>query len=235
MPDFAGLDAGRELLRRFLAGSDDLQGMLEKIAALAHETIPGVDAATITTIDRGRRPKTTVATDDSVCVLDDLQYRLDDGPCIIALREQSAQHLVVTTDVRWPEFSHAAAQIGITEVMWAPLIDREAVKGSLNLYTRSSYGDEVEGVVSSFAVQLGIAVANAALYVERVLVAEQLEQALESRAVIEQAKGILMGAQRCDSDTAFGILVRASQDQNRKLRDIAAEIVSRYTGTSPTQ
>jgi AmiR/NasT family two-component response regulator len=71
--------------------------------------------------------------------------------------------------------------------------------------------------------------------VERVLVAEQLEQALASRAVIEQAKGILMGAQRCDSDTAFRMLVRASQTQNRKLRDIAAEIVSRYSGTSPSQ
>jgi GAF domain-containing protein len=209
--------------------------MLEKIAGLARETIPGVDAATITTIDRGRPPKTAAATDDSVRALDELQYRLGDGPCITAIREQSAQHLVVTVDARWPEFSRAAAKMGITEVMSAPLIDREAVKGSLNLYTQSSYGDEVEGVVSSFAVQLGIAVANAALYVERVLVAEQLEQALASRAVIEQAKGILMGAQRCDSDTAFRMLVRASQTQNRKLRDIAAEIVSRYSGTSPSQ
>ena len=55
---------------------------------------------------------------------------------------------------------------------------------------------------------------------------------MESRAVIEQAKGILMAAQRCSPDAAFQILVRASQNQNRKLRAIASEIVERYTSSA---
>lgn len=81
----------------------------------------------------------------------------------------------------------------------------------------------------AFGDQLGVAVASATLYAESSALAHQLQQALESRAVIEQAKGILMAAQRCSADAAFNILVRASQNQNRKLWAIASEIVERYT------
>ena len=101
--------------------------------------------------------------------------------------------------------------------------------GALNLYseTEAGYDSAARDVACGFADQLGVAVASVTLHSESYELAQQLQQAMESRAVIEQAKGILMGAQRCSPDDAFQILVRASQNQNRKLRAIAAEIVAR--------
>ncbi len=80
---------------------------------------------------------------------------------------------------------------------------------------------------ASSPTKLGLAAAKATVYVEGYELSQQLQQAMESRAVIEQAEGILMAAQGCDPDEAFQILVRASQNQNRKLRAIATEIVAR--------
>ena len=108
--------------------------------------------------------------------------------------------------------------------------------GALNMYseTQVQYDAAARKVGCSFADQLGVAVATATLYAESYELSRQLQQAMESRAVIEQAKGILMAAQRCDPDAAFQILVRSSHNQNRKLRAIASEIVDRYGSTVPT-
>ena len=102
--------------------------------------------------------------------------------------------------------------------------------GALNMYseTKAEYDAAAREVGCSFADQLGVAAATVTMYAESYELSRQLQQAMESRAVIEQAKGILMGAQRCSPDGAFQILVRASQNQNRKLRAIATEIVERY-------
>jgi GAF domain-containing protein len=102
--------------------------------------------------------------------------------------------------------------------------------GALNLYseTEVEYGPAAQAMACAFADQLGVAAARVTLYVEGYELSQQLQQAMESRAAIEQAKGILMAAQRCSPDAAFGILVRASQNQNRKLRAIAQDIVDRF-------
>jgi GAF domain-containing protein len=229
MPDSAGLDSGREALRRFLVGDDDLASMLTKISLIAIETIPDADFASITMIDRQGKPTTPVFTDKAALELDQVQYALDDGPCLAAVRHQGMEHCETATDTRWPTFSAAAADKGVREVMSTPLVDRETVKGALNLYSRSGFAPLATKTAARFADQLGVAAANAALYVEGALVAQQLETAMEFRSVIEQAKGILMGAQKCDEQAAFDILVRASQNRNRKLRDIASEIIERHT------
>ena len=77
------------------------------------------------------------------------------------------------------------------------------------------------------AAIIGIAAASALRYDEALTLAAQLENALASRGVIEQAKGILMAAQRCSAEEAFDLLRRASQRENRKLRDIATHMVER--------
>jgi AmiR/NasT family two-component response regulator len=68
------------------------------------------------------------------------------------------------------------------------------------------------------------------LYQAQGQMAEQLQSAMQSRAVIEQAKGILMGDRRCDAEQAFNILVKLSQDSNRKLREVAQAVVDQATG-----
>jgi GAF domain-containing protein len=228
MPDSAGLEAGREALRRFLVGEDDLSSMLTRITLIAIETIPDADLASITMLNARGEPTTPTFTDKTALELDKVQYALNDGPCLAALRHQGVEHVQTASDRRWPTFSAAAAERGIREVMSTPLIDREAVKGALNLYSRSGFAPRASQTAGLFADQLGVAAANAARYVENTLMATQLKQALEFRGVIEQAKGILMAAQNCGPLDAFDILVRASQNRNRKLRDIALEIVERY-------
>ncbi len=225
----AGLDAGREALRRFLAGEDDLAAMQTKIALIATETIPSCDVASITMV-RGGKPSTPAFTGKTALLLDETQYKLGDGPCLAAIRHRGIEHVITGSDDRWPAFAAAASDHGVLAALSIPLGNEEAVMGALNLYsqTEAEYDAAARDVACRFADQLGVAAASATLYAESYELAQQLRQAMESRAVIEQAKGILMAAQRCGPDTAFDILVRASQNQNRKLRAIAAEIVDRY-------
>ena len=108
--------------------------------------------------------------------------------------------------------------------MSAPVIARETL-GALNVYGRraAQFDARSEGILDAFAAQAAVA---GALEEARVH-AQQLEAAMASRSVIEQAKGIVMAATGCDADTAFASLIQRSQHENRKLRDIAAELVAR--------
>jgi GAF domain-containing protein len=132
------------------------------------------------------------------------------------------------TDARWPEFSRAAGAKGIKSTLSLPLMVEDEPVGALNLYSReeASFGDDEEQIGMAFASQAAVAMANAQAYWEAKEVADQLGEAMRSRAVIEQAKGILMAAQGCSPDQAFDLLVKASQRSNRKLREIAQDIVS---------
>ena len=235
MADFpqAGLDAGREALRRFLAGDDDLGAMHTKIALIATETVPGCDIASITMLRAGK-PTTVAFTGKAALLLDETQYKVGDGPCLAAIRHRGLEHVSTVSDDRWPAFASAASDHGVLATMSIPLGNDEAVMGALNLYseTEAEYDAAARDVACGFADQLGVAVASVTLHSEGYELAQQLQQAMESRAVIEQAKGILMAVQRCSPDAAFEILVRASQNQNRKLRAIASEIVERYTSSA---
>ena len=236
MSDFpqAGLDAGREALRRFLAGEDDLTAMHTKIALIATETIPGCDQASVSMLKAGKAV-TPAFTSKTALLLDEVQYKLGDGPCLAAIRHRGLEHVSTTSDDRWPDYVATARKHNVRATMSVPLGNDETVVGALNLYSETEpvYDMASRDVACGFADQLGVAMASATLYAESFELAQQLQQAMESRAVIEQAKGILMAAQRCSADAAFNILVRASQNQNRKLRAIATEIVERYT-KSPT-
>ena len=224
----AGLEHGREALRRFLVGDDDLNVMLTRIAMIASDTVPGCDLASITMLRRGE-PQTPVCTDKVAKQLDETQYRVGDGPCVAAIRHRGVEQVDTACDNRWPEFIAAAREAGVLSCLSVPLADDQAVLGSLNLYskTATTYDEAAQETAFLFADQLGVAGANAMAYAEAYELSQQLQKALESRAVIEQAKGILMQAQGCDADEAFRILVRASQNHNRKLRAIAAELVDR--------
>lgn len=225
----AGLDAGREALRRFLAGDDDISAMHGRLASIAQESVPGCDAASITTIRDGR-PSTPAYAGSKALLLDRAQYKAGEGPCLAAIAHRGVEHVTVASERRWPVFIAAAAAHGVRSTFSVPLGNEETVFGALNLYseTRDEYDQEAQDVACLFADQLGVAAANVTRYAEGYQLARQLQQAMESRAAIEQAKGILMAAQRCNAQAAFDILVRASQNRNRKLREIASEIVDRY-------
>lgn len=100
--------------------------------------------------------------------------------------------------------------------------------GALNLYSTDSgaFDDTAVDAARSFADHAAVAAANAGVHADAVELARNLQRALASRAVIDQAKGILMGRHRITADAAFRLLADRSQQTNRKLRDLAAELVA---------
>ncbi len=111
---------------------------------------------------------------------------------------------------------------------------QEQVAGALNVYAAKphAFDDDAIGVAETFAGYAAVALSNAHLYDTTARLAQHLQRAMESRAVIEQAKGVIMAGRRCGPDEAFRILVKLSQDSNRKLRDVAAALVARAGNTS---
>ncbi len=225
----AGLESGREALRRFLAGDDELTTMLTKVALVATETVPGADIASITLVRDGT-PATPVFTDKTALELDEMQYAIGDGPCLAAIRHMGVEQVHMESDSRWPDFTSAATAKGVTATVSAPLVEGEAAVGALNLYSKTVdvFGRDAQETASLLADQLGVAAARATMLAEGFELAQQLKQAIESRAAIEQAKGIIMAQSNVGPDEAFEILRRSSQRQNRKLRAIAEEKVAKY-------
>jgi GAF domain-containing protein len=222
-------------LAQLLVDDVDLTGMLQRVADLAARTIPDCDSAGVTLMERGR-PVTAAATDGRTLAVDEAQYAAGDGPCLQAYRTGAVQRVASgTAQVRFPAFAEAARRAGIRSFLAAPLVIRGEGIGSLNLYSEDDHGfaDVDEAVVQLFAAQGSVAVANARLYHRATAVSQQLEAAMGSRAVIEQAKGVLMATRSLDADGAFDLLRRASQHENRKVRELAAEVVDAASAGRP--
>ncbi len=222
-------------MSRYFVGDGSLKETLDRVASLGQEAIPAAAMTGITMVVEGRA-KTAVFTDDEAPEIDSAQYETGIGPCLDAFRHQEVLTIDDTLkDERWGAFSEAAAAHGVRSTMSLPLVANHEGLGALNFYARTSnaFTDHDIEVGSQFATHAAIVLANAQAYWDAHQLSEDLATAMKSRAVIEQAKGILMGAQRCGPDEAFQILVRASQRENRKLRDIAEELVNRVQHRTP--
>lgn len=150
--------------------------------------------------------------------------------------EQVVVVVDLRTETRWPRYSPRAADAGILASISLPLLSDDEAPGALNLYMEqpNAVTAAVRRDMELFAAQVSGALALMRAFVQRSQVSDQLEQALSSRTVIDQAIGILMGQQRCSADEAFALLRANSQNNNRKLRDVAGELVERVSGAAPT-
>ena len=229
MPAPVGLSETLGSLSRTLLTDDaNLQAGLRRVAAAGCSLLVNCSSASVTIIEHGR-PSTMAATSDVAKTLDETQYRSDDGPCLTAARQARTIRIDNTSiDERWPEFSGAAHQHGIVSTLSVPMdLGDAAYAGGLNIYaaTEAAFSELDEQVAGAFVVQASVIVANARAYWASFEMTRHLTTAMASRAVIEQAKGILMANYGVTSDEAFDRLRRQSQTENRKLRDIAADIV----------
>jgi GAF domain-containing protein len=223
------LTAGIAELSRLLVNEESLDDTLHRVAELACRNIEGADVAGVTLVRDGE-PTTAVFTDPASPEIDSAQYETGVGPCLDAWRDQRVHRIDSTAeDERWPHFSQAAVEHGVQSTISFPLAVRSNGIGALNLYSkqRAAFSDEDEETGTLFAQQASVALANAQLYDSAYRLTQQLQEALTSRAVIDQAKGILMAQRGVGADEAFDILRTASQGQNRKLRDLAQELVDR--------
>jgi GAF domain-containing protein len=214
-------------LGRIRLGETDVDGVLRTIAELALRTIPGTGAVSVT-LFRGRKPYTATYTDEPALELDEVQYEQDSGPCLDASRTGDSLSVPDTrTEARWPRWAARAVAAGIHSSLAIGLPVHEEVTGALNVYAAKpdTFDQDAVDLAQTFAGYAAVTLANVHLYDVTATLAQQMAAAREHRAVIEQAKGIIMGARRCTADEAFRILSKLSQDTNRKLRDVAATLV----------
>jgi GAF domain-containing protein len=223
-------------LSQFFVDDGTLGDALLRVSELACQVAPA-DMAGITMLVEGK-PSTGVFTDSEAPEIDVAQYSTGQGPCLDAFRHQQVYRIDSTVDeTRWPDFARDAAAHGIVTTLSVPIVARGEGLGALNLYSRQSSGfdDAAVARVSTFAAHAAIALANAQVYADARQLNENLDQAMRSRATIDYAVGILMAQGGRSPEDAFQILVRASQRENRKLRDVAAEIVERAAQRKDTR
>jgi GAF domain-containing protein len=218
-------------MSRFLVGDTTMGDTLHRVSELATEALEGADFAGIT-LKTDKGPQTSVFTDPKSPEIDQSQYDTGVGPCLDAMRHNAVYRIGDTSsDTQWEPFSRAALAHGILTTLSVPLTAGTKPVGALNLYARESgtFDDPAPEHALAFGELSGIVLTNAQAYWGAFELSEQLQEAMTSRAVIEQAKGILMGASRTTAEEAFDMLVSASQRTNVKLRDVAREIVERAT------
>ena len=205
-----------------------LNELLTEVAGFAVRAIPGADGAGLTLIESSRTD-TIVTTAPFVREVDDIQYGIGQGPCISAATEgQTIISGSLGGDKRWPRFGARVARLGVHSALSLPLITPTGVVGAINVYARAkhTFDERAAALGEMFAVPAAIAVQNAQVLAEARRLAHRLQQALETRAVIDRAVGILMSRSGVTEQEALVRLRTLSQHEHSKLPEIAQTIVN---------
>ncbi|MFF5878817.1 GAF and ANTAR domain-containing protein [Streptomyces californicus] len=237
MTDDGALTPGPPDLVSLLLDTDTLDDFLRALARSALLMSPTADGCGVT-LERQGRPLTVASAGVSAPPLDEAQYGQDDGPCLEALREG---HEVSVGDMReenrWNGYPAFAVASGTLSSLSLPIAAHSHTAGALNLYSPKENGFAAVDLTAlrALAAQVTGAVALAQRLADTRTFTEDLEAALQSRAVIDQAAGIVMQQRRCTSEEALRILRTASQHRNVKLRDLCTQLVSSVSGGPPPE
>jgi GAF domain-containing protein len=224
-----------QALARVVVADRELGDVLTEITGIARRAMPSIEAASVTLI-RGEKPFTAAYDGQMALDADELQYERGYGPCVDAGR--AGQMLLIDdmrNDQRWPDYAQHAAAHGVLSSLSVPLPFQGATIGALNTYAgRPQFLDDNDvEIAEEVAAWVGVAVGNAEAAARTMEDPNHLRTAMMSRAVIEQAKGILMERHKIKEDEAYTILTHASQRTNTKLRDVASELIR--TGALPNR
>jgi GAF domain-containing protein len=224
-------------LQELLLATEDITGFLDQLVALTVKVLPG-DLFCGLTLRRDRGAMTVANSDTRASQVDEIQYGYDEGPCLHSLR--TGEVAVVddlAVDDRWGAYQMAALGHGVRSSLSLPLRADGQVIGALNIYATAPhvFGAAEQLVAGRFADEASRALALAVRIAERTEMSQHLQNALVSRAVIDQALGIVMGQNRCTADEAFELLRTISQNRNVKLRDVATEMITAVSGQPPAQ
>jgi GAF domain-containing protein len=207
---------------RAINAPQTLEETLDAIVRATLVSVPGFDHVGISTLHRDGTIETKSATDQVVWELDDLQYSIDEGPCVTAIR---GEPVVAVPDIRheqrWPRFvPEAVMRTGLQAQLAVQLHVNDKTLGGLNLYSTSSAS------IESGAVQAAeLFATHAALALARARRESDLNDAITTRQEIGMAIGLTMARFSLDSERAFQYLVRASSTSQIKIREIAQEII----------
>jgi GAF domain-containing protein len=201
---------------------------LDRVVASA-DTLFGVDGTVLMLVDRGQVLRNLAVSDPRAALLEELQAEHEEGPCVDAFDDKEP---VAADDLsredRWPAFSPDAARRDLLAVLASPIPYSEQAVGVVAVFATEPHpwtGAEREAIVA-FTELVALLILNAMEATERGRLAAELQVALDSRVVIEQAKGVLVGRHGLTTRQAFERLRRAARDQRRPLAEVSRAVVS---------
>ncbi|NVN50746.1 GAF and ANTAR domain-containing protein [Mycolicibacterium hippocampi] len=230
--DQTDLQTGLSGVAGMVAGARGVRELLRDVAAFATHAIPGVDGASVVLLQSHDNPlqvQMVSATAEFVGAIDAVQYdELHEGPCITCM--ESGRVTVsgsLGSDDRWPRFGGRVARMAVHSALSVPLMVGHHVIGAINAYahTRDAFGDHAVALGSQFAGPAAVSVHNAQLLAGARERTEHLQRALASRAVIDQAVGIMRSRTGATAEEAVDRLKRMSQAENIKLAVLAERLV----------
>jgi GAF domain-containing protein len=222
--------AAFEELAGIALSEHSMGSVLQTVADLTKQVLPAQIESSVSVLVGGR-PTTFVYTGQLALDLDESQYGHGYGPCLHAATTGETVLIEdARADERWPDYLADAVERGSLSSLSIPLGDAEGLAAGLNIYARepAAFDEPSRRTAARFARFAGTAVANMYAYQSAREIADNLQVALQSRAVIDQAKGILIERHKLTADQAFQVLVHASMGVNQKLRDVAEHLV--HTG-----
>ena len=209
-------------------GDSSLDELLGRYVEAAKAGIPGIEEASVTLV---RRDKlwTACYTGELALAADEMQYERGYGPCVdAAISGQLMRVPDMREETRWPDYAAAVVKEGVLSSVSVPLPIQIDLTGALNTYSRSpGVTEETVEAAQEVASHIAVAIGNAISYTDSARLAADMQAAMASRSVIEQAKGAIMAQNRCTPEKAFEILRVASMGRNLKLRELAEDLVAR--------
>jgi len=230
--DLADLQLSLHELATLVTGSLGLPDLLSHVATFAVRAIPGADGAGVTLLsdDRGgTKVQVLAASHPFVAEIDEIQYEtVNEGPCITAaLERRTVRSGSLDGEQLWPRFGPRVGRLGVHSALSLPLLLAGRAVGAINVYARerNAFDDRAAELGELFATPAAVAVHNAQILAQAQALTVQLQSALSSRPIIDQAIGILRGRSGGSAEEAFGLLRARSQADHVKLVEVAHHVV----------
>lgn len=229
----AGLDLGWALsqMTGLVLARETVDTALQLVTRLAATATAGTLGAAVTIVDdNGQR--SLAASNATAERADELQYRLNQGPCLTALRTQQLVRIDdTTTDLRWPEWSQAVSRLGIRSVLSTPLLAGDEPVGAMKVYCARpmTYGPHDEQVMRLLAAQAAILLTNTQSMQQARRLSRQLTEAVSSRDIIAAATGILLAQGAPTRQDAFVALAATARDSGRSVENVARSLIAAVT------
>jgi GAF domain-containing protein len=230
--DAVDLRAGIDELTGLVAGSLGLPELLAEVSTFAVHAIPGADGAGVTLlrVDRVENMvEALAASAPFVAEIDEIQYvTLKEGPCITAaLERRTVRSGSLGGEKMWPRFGPRVGRLGVHSALSLPLVVSDEVIGAINVYAHGKdvFDEHAAKLGELFAKPAAVAVRNAQILAHALALTTQLQKALSTRPVIDQAIGLIRGRSGRSAEEAFSQLRAISQAEHRKLAEVAQRIV----------
>ncbi len=235
--DFEDLQSSLTALAGLVSGTTGLEGLLGQVASFAAHAIPGADGAGVTLLRMEgpvNRIEALATSHPFVAEIDEIQYVvLNEGPCVTAARERrTVRSGSLGGEKLWPRFGPRVGRLGINSALALPLLLPGHIVGAINVYARGKnvFDDRAVAIGELFAAPAAVAVHNAGVLAQALALTTQLQAALVSRPVIDQAIGVVRARSGATSEEAFARLREISQREHTKLVDVAQQLVDEAVG-----